>query len=117
MALSLAVIGLYGVVSQMANERTHEYGIRIALDASRKDIALAVIRSGAVLLLCGTSIGVAGALGLTKYLSRFLFGIPPVDLPSFGAAIVCVVVVMLIAMSVPARRATVVDPILALRSE
>jgi predicted lysophospholipase L1 biosynthesis ABC-type transport system permease subunit len=117
MALSLAVIGLYGVVSQMANERTREYGIRIALGANRKDIALAVIRGGAVLLLWGTSIGVAGAFGLTQFLSRFLFGLPPVDWPSFGAAIVCVMVVMLIAMSVPARRATVVDPILALRSE
>ena len=117
MGLSLAVIGLYGVVSQMANERTHEYGIRIALGANRKDIALAVVRSGAVLLLCGTSIGVVVAFGLTRFLSRFLFGLPPVDWASFAAGIVCVTVVTLIAMFVPARRATMVDPILALRSE
>jgi predicted permease len=117
MGLSLAVIGLYGVVSQMANERTHEYGIRIALGANRKDIALAVVRSGAVLLLCGTSIGVAVALGLTRFLSQFLFGLPLVDWASFAAGIVCVTGVTLIAMFVPARRATMVDPILALRSE
>ena len=117
MGLSLAVIGLYGVVSQLANERTHEYGIRIALGANRKDIALAVVGSGAVLLLCGTSIGVTVAFGLTRFLSRFLFGLPPVDWASFAAAIVCVTVVTLIAMFVPARRATMVDPILALRSE
>ncbi len=117
MGLSLAVIGLYGVVSQMANERTHEYGIRIALGADRKDIALAVMRSGAVLLLCGTTIGVAVAFGLTRFLSRFLFGLPPVDWVSFAAAIICVTVVALVAMFVPARHATSVDPILALRSE
>ncbi|MDE3160447.1 MAG: ABC transporter permease [Acidobacteriota bacterium] len=117
MGLSLAVIGLYGVVSQLANERTHEYGIRIALGANRKDIALAVVGSGAVLLLCGTGIGVTVAFGLTRFLSRFLFGLPPVDWPSFAAAIVSVTVVTLIAMFVPARRATTVDPILALRSE
>jgi predicted permease len=117
MGLSLAVIGLYGVVSQMANERTHEYGIRIALGANRKDIALAVVRSGAVLLLCGTSIGVAVALALTRFLSQFLFGLPLVDWASFAAGIVCVTGVTLIAMFVPARRATMVDPILALRSE
>jgi hypothetical protein len=117
MGLSLAVIGLYGVVSQMANERTHEYGIRIALGANWKDIALAVVRSGAVLLLCGTCVGVAVAFGLTRFLSRFLFGLPTVDWASFAEAIVCVTVVTLIAMFVPARRATMVDPILALRSE
>ena len=117
MGLSLAVIGLYGVVSQMANERSHEYGIRIALGANRKDIALAVIRSGAVLLLCGTTIGVVLAFGLTRFLSRFLFGLPPVDWPSFTAGIILVTAVTLIAMLVPARRATRVDPILALRSE
>jgi len=115
--LSLAVFGLYGVVSQMANERTHEYGIRLALGADRKDIALAVMRSGAVLLLCGTSIGAVVALCLTRFLSRFLFGLSPVDWVSFAAAIICVTLVTLIAMFVPARRATSVDPILALRSE
>jgi predicted permease len=117
MGLSLAVVGLYGVVSQIANERTHEYGIRIALGANKKDIALAVVRSGAVLLLCGTSIGVAVALGLTRFLSRFLFGLPVVDWASFAAGIVCVTVVTLVAMFVPARRATMVDPILALHSD
>lgn len=117
MGLSLAVVGLYGVVSQMANERTHEYGIRLALGANRKDIALTVIRSGTVLMLSGTSIGVVGAFGLTRFLSKFLFGLPLVDLVSFGIAFGCVAVVMLTAMSIPAHRATRLDPVVTLRSE
>jgi hypothetical protein len=117
MGLSLAVVGLYGVVSQMANERTHEYGIRLALGANRKDIALTVFRSGAVLMLSGTSIGVVGAFGLTRFLSKFLLGLPLVDLVSFGTAFGCVAVVMLTAMSIPAHRATRLDPVVTLRSE
>jgi hypothetical protein len=118
MGLSLAVVGLYGVVSQMANERTHdEYGIRLALGADRKDIALTVIRSGAVLMLGGTSIGVIGAFGLTRFLSRFLFGLPPVDSVSLATAFGCVAVVMLTAMSIPAYRTTRLDPLVTLRSE
>jgi ABC-type antimicrobial peptide transport system permease subunit len=101
----------------MANERTHEYGIRLALGADRKDIALTVIRSGAVLMLGGTSIGVIGAFGLTRFLSRFLFGLPPVDSVSLATAFGCVAVVMLTAMSIPAYRATRLDPLVTLRSE
>jgi len=115
--LSLAVIGLYGVVSYMANERTHEFGIRIALGATRKAMAMTVIRSGAMLMLSGTAVGLAGAWGLTRLLSKLLFGIPPLDFVSFATAFVCVAVVTLIAMSIPAQRATRVDPVVALRSE
>jgi ABC-type antimicrobial peptide transport system permease subunit len=117
MGLFLAVVGLYGVVSQMANERTLEYGIRLALGANRKHIAMTVIRSGAVLMLSGTSIGVVGAFGLTRFLSRLLFGLPAVDLVSFGTAFGCVAVVTLTAMSIPAHRATRLDPVITLRSE
>ena len=115
--LSLAVIGLYGVVSYMANERTHEFGIRIALGANRKAIAMTVIRNGAILMLSGTTIGLGGAWGLARLLSRLLFQVPPVDFVSFAAAFVCVAVVTLVAMSIPAHRATRVDPVVALRSE
>ena len=115
--LSLAVIGLYGVVSYMANERTHEFGIRIALGANRRTIAMAVIRSGAMLVLSGTAIGLAGAWGLTRFLSRLLFLVPLLDFASFASAFVCVAVVTLIAMFLPAQRATRVDPAVALRSE
>jgi predicted permease len=117
LGLSLAVIGLYGVVSQMAHERIPEYGIRIALGANRRDIAMTVIRDGAILLVWGTSIGVVGAFGLARFLSAFLFGLPPVDWATFVAGIICVAAVTLIAMSVPAHRATRVDPVIALRSE
>jgi predicted permease len=115
--LSLAVIGLYGVVSYMANERTHEFGIRIALGATRKAIAMTVVRSGATLMLRGTTVGLAGAWGLTRFLSKLLFRIPPLDFVSLAAAFVCVAVVTLIAMSIPAHRATRLDPVVALRSE
>jgi ABC-type antimicrobial peptide transport system permease subunit len=115
--LSLAVIGLYGVVSYMANERTHEFGIRIALGATRKAIAMTVVRSGVILMLSGTTVGLAGAWGLTKFLSRLLFQVPPLDFVSFATAFVCVAIVTLIAISIPAHRATRVDPIVALRSE
>jgi len=115
--LSLAVIGLYGVVSYMANERTHEFGIRIALGAPRKAIAMTVVRSGATLMLSGTTVGLAGAWGLTRFLSRLLFRIPPLDVVSLAAAFVCVAVVTLMAISIPAHRATRVDPVVALRSE
>jgi predicted permease len=115
--LSLAVIGLYGVVSYMANERTREFGIRIALGANRKAIAMTVIRSGAILMLSGTTIGLAGAWALTRFLSRLLFRVPPLDFVSFLVAFVCVAVVTMIAMSIPAHRATRVDPVVALRSE
>jgi putative ABC transport system permease protein len=115
--LSLVVIGLYGVVSYMANERAHEFGIRIALGAPRKAIAMTVVRSGAILMLSGTTVGLAGAWGLTRFLSRLLFRIPPLDVVSLAAAFVCVAVVTLIAMSIPAHRATRVDPVIALRSE
>jgi predicted permease len=115
--LSLAVIGLYGVVSYMANERTREFGIRIALGANRKAIAINVIRSGAILILSGTTIGLAGAWGLNLLLSRLLFRVPSLDFVSFGAAFVCAAVVTLVGMSIPAHRATRVDPVVALRSE
>jgi predicted permease len=115
--LSLAVIGLYGVVSYMANERMHEFGIRIALGANRKAIAMTVIRSGVILMLSGTTIGLAGAWALTRLFSRLLFRVPPVDVVSFAVAFLCVALVTLLAMSIPAHRATRVDPVVALRSE
>ena len=115
--LSLAVIGLHGVVSYMANERTHEFGIRIALGANRNCIAMTVIRSGAILMLWGTTIGLAGAWGLGRLVSMLLFRVPPIDFVSFAAAFFCIAVVTLIAMSIPAHRATRVDPVVALRLE
>jgi predicted permease len=115
--LSLTVSGLYGVVSHMANERTHEFGIRIALGATRKAIAMTVVRSGAILMLSGTAVGLAGTWGLTRFLSRLLFRIPPLDFVSLAAAFVCVAAVTLIAIFIPARRATRADPVVALRSE
>jgi ABC-type antimicrobial peptide transport system permease subunit len=101
----------------MANQRTHEFAIRLAVGASRTAIAAAVICSGAILILSGTTIGLAGAWGLTRFLSGLLFQVPPLDFLSVAAAFVCVAVVTVTAMSIPAHKAARVDPILALRSE
>lgn len=117
LALSLAVIGLYGMVSYMTSERTREIGIRMALGANRKTIAILVIREGVRLTIGGTAIGLICGCGLAPVLSRFLFGVAPIDPVSFALASTCVLTVTLAAMYLPARRATRVDPVVALRSE
>ena len=117
LGLSLAVVGLYGMVSYMTGERTQEIGIRIALGANRKNIAMIVIREAARLTVGGTVMGLICAFGFTRVLSRLLFGVAPIDPVSFAFASICVSMVTLVAMYVPARRATRVDPVVALRSE
>ncbi len=117
LGLSLAVVGLYGMVSYMTSERTHEIGVRIVLGANPKAIAMMVIREGARLTLSGTVIGLVGAFVLARVLARLLFGVAPTDPASFAFASICVLIVTLVATYVPARRATRVDPVVALRSE
>lgn len=117
LGLSLAVVGLYGMVSYMTSERTHEIGVRIALGANPKHIATMVIGEGARLTVAGTVIGLIGAFVLARVLARLLFGVAPTDPVSFALASVCVLIVTLVATYVPAHRATKVDPVVALRSE
>jgi len=117
LGLSLAVVGLYGMVSYMTAETTHEIGIRIALGANRKNIAMIVIREAVRLTVGGTVIGLIGAFGFARVLSRLLFGVGPIDPVSFAFASLCVLMVTLVAMYVPARRATRINPVVALRSE
>jgi predicted permease len=117
LGLSLAVVGLNGMVSYMTSERTHEIGVRVALGADSRNIAAMVIGEGARLTVVGSAIGLAGALVLARVLSRLLFAVPPADPASFAAASLCVLAVALAATYLPARRATRVDPTVALRAE
>jgi predicted permease len=117
LALALAGVGIYGVMSYDVGRRTPEIGIRMALGARPADVLRSVLAQGAKLTLAGTAIGVAGALLLTRYLRTLLYGVSPNDpLVLAGAALVLGAVAML-AVWLPARRATRIDPLQALRSE
>ncbi len=117
LALVLAVTGLYAAIAYSASQRTHEIGVRMALGAQRYDVLKLVVGQGFKLTLVGVGIGIVGALGLTRFLSSFLFGIKPSDLPTFIAVSLILTGVALAASYIPARRATKVDPMVALRYE
>jgi predicted permease len=119
-AQQLAAIGLYGIMAYVVSQRTHEIGIRMALGADRRNVLMMVVRQGMVLTLVGIALGLAAAYVLTKYLetlTSMLFGVEPRDPWTFAVIAVVLVVVALIACLAPARRATKVDPLRALRYE
>jgi predicted permease len=115
LALLLASIGLYGVLSYSVARRRNEIGIRMALGASTYDVLKTVLRSGMTLTVIGLVIGVAGALALTRLVSTLLFGVKPTDVITFVVVSLTLIVVALVACYIPARRATRVDPLIALR--
>ncbi len=117
LALLLAAIGLYGVLSYSVAERTHEIGLRMALGAERRDLLGMVLRQGLRVALVGAAIGLALALALSRLLGDLLFGVRPTDPGAIAGVAAIVSVVALIACYVPARRATKVDPMVALRHE
>ncbi|HEV2246874.1 MAG TPA: ABC transporter permease, partial [Terriglobia bacterium] len=116
-ALLLACIGLYGTVAHSVNRRTHEIGIRMALGARRTDVFGMVVAHGLRLILIGLVFGVAGALALTRFLSSLLYGVRPTDPLTFAAVSLILIAVALVACYIPARRASKVDPMVALRYE
>jgi putative ABC transport system permease protein len=116
-ALTLSAIGIYGVMAYTTTQRRHEIGIRLALGAGARDVLGLVVGQGMRLVGIGLAAGLLGAWGLSRVLASQLFGISPQDPPTYGAVALLLGAVALAATWLPARRATRVDPMIALRSE
>jgi ABC-type antimicrobial peptide transport system permease subunit len=117
LALVLGAVGLYGVLSYGVTRRTQEIGVRMALGAEAGAVRRMVVTQGGQVALAGVVVGLVASLGLTRYIESLLFGIERVDVPTLAGVSVLMVAVALVASYVPARRASRVDPVEALRAE
>ncbi len=117
LALVLSCVGIYGVISYLVGQRTHEIGVRMALGAERSDVLRLILGEGARMALVGVVIGIVAALGLTRLMARMLFGVSAFDPLTFASVAILLVAVAIAACYIPARRAMRVDPMVALRYE
>lgn len=116
-ALTLAIVGVYGVLAYAVAQRRHEVGIRIALGAEPSALKWLFVRKGLVLNCIGGMIGLASARGLSRWIASLLFGVTPLDLPTYAASGALIAVAVMAASYLPARQAAGVDPMVTLRSE
>jgi putative ABC transport system permease protein len=117
LALLLAAVGIYGVIAYTVRQRTRELGIRLALGAQAGAVLRLILRQGLKVTLIGIALGLTAAFALTRWMESLLFGVRPADPLAFGVVALLLLLVAICACWIPARRATQVDPLVALRSE